>query len=109
MLQNDEERNNHLEALWRRRDPTPDTIENEFKDEHYERIVYANQRFASRIPGWRTDRGRIYITYGPPDSIESTTVGALDKESAQNLGKVAATPVEVWRYRYMEGIGTDVT
>src|SRR5262245_13328445 len=62
-LQTDEERESFIESFWARRDPTPDSIENEFKEEHYRRIAYANERFASGIPGWKTDRGRIYITY----------------------------------------------
>ena len=70
-LQTNEEREQFIEAFWQRRDPTPDTVENEFKEEHYRRIAYANERFSSGIPGWRTDRGRIYIMWGPPDEIES--------------------------------------
>ena len=74
-LQTNEEREQFIEAFWQRRDPTPDTVENEFKEEHYRRIAYANERFASGIPGWRTDRGRIYIMWGPPDEIESHSDG----------------------------------
>src|SRR5271157_2943955 len=70
-LSNDEERDAFIEQFWLRRDPTPDTPENEYKEEHYRRIAYANEHFASGIPGWRTDRGRIYIAYGPPDQIDS--------------------------------------
>src|SRR5712664_2622702 len=66
-LSNDEERDSFIEQFWLRRDPTPDTVENELKEEHYRRIAYANERFASGIPGWKTDRGQIYIKYGPPD------------------------------------------
>jgi len=73
-LQTDEEREQFIEQFWLRRDPTPDTVENEYKEEHYRRIAYANERFASGIPGWKTDRGRIYITFGPPDEIESHPV-----------------------------------
>src|SRR6184192_3042372 len=70
-LSNDEERDNFIEAFWQRRDPTPDTVENKFKEEHYRRIAYANEHFAAGIPGWKSDRGRIYIVYGPADEIES--------------------------------------
>src|SRR5262249_11814189 len=63
-LSNDEERDNFIEAFWQRRDPTPDTEENEFKEEHYQRIAYANEHFAAGVPGWKTDRGRIYIVFG---------------------------------------------
>ena len=69
-LSNDEERDQFIEAFWGRRDPTPDTEENEFKEEHYARIAYANEHFAAGIPGWKSDRGRIYIVFGKPDEIE---------------------------------------
>ena len=74
-LTTDEEREQFIEQFWLRRDPTPDTAENEFKEEHYRRIAYANEHYASGIPGWKTDRGRIYITFGPPDEIESHPSG----------------------------------
>ena len=74
-LSNDEERDSFIEAFWQRRDPTPDTPENEFKEEHYRRIAYANEHFAAGIPGWKTDRGRMYIVYGPPDEIDAHPSG----------------------------------
>src|SRR5438876_11886056 len=74
-LKTDEEREQFIEQFWLRRDPTPDTVDNEFKEEHYARIAYANERFASGIPGWKTDRGRIYIIYGKPAEIESHPAG----------------------------------
>ncbi len=74
-LNTDEEREQFIEQFWLRRDPTPDTAENEYKEEHYRRIAYANDHYASGIPGWKTDRGRIYITFGPPDEIESHPSG----------------------------------
>jgi GWxTD domain-containing protein len=74
-LQTDEEREQFIENFWLRRDPTPDTVENEFKEEHYRRIAYANEHYASGIPGWKTDRGKIYIMYGPPDEIEDHSSG----------------------------------
>src|SRR5437588_9458224 len=74
-LATDEERDNFIEQFWLRRDPTPDTVENEFKEEHYRRIQYANERFAAGVPGWKSDRGRIYIVYGPADAIESHPSG----------------------------------
>ena len=61
-LSNDAERESFIEQFWLRRDPTPDTEENEFKEEHYRRIAYANERFASGIPGWKTDRGRTLVS-----------------------------------------------
>ena len=74
-LQTDDEKQAFIEQFWLRRDPTPDTEENEFKEEHYRRIAWANDRFASGIPGWKTDRGQIYIKFGPPDENDSHTSG----------------------------------
>jgi GWxTD domain-containing protein len=108
-LSNDNERENFIEQFWQRRDPTPDTVENEFKDEHYRRIAYANERFASRtIPGWKTDRGHIYILYGPPDEIESHPGASYQRPLDQGGGTSATYPFEQWRYRYLEDIGKDV-
>ncbi|MGH9805379.1 MAG: GWxTD domain-containing protein, partial [Candidatus Acidiferrales bacterium] len=76
-LNTEEEREQFVEQFWLRRDPTPDTIENESKEEHYRRIAYSNERFASGIPGWKTDRGRMYIMHGPPDEIESHPAGGF--------------------------------
>ncbi len=108
-LSNDEERDNFIEAFWQRRDPTPDTIENEFKEEHYRRIAYANEHFPAGIPGWRTDRGRIYIQYGPADEIESHPAGgAYQRPFEEGGGETSTYPFEDWRYRYLEGIGQEV-
>ncbi len=104
-----EEQENFIEQFWLRRDPTPDTAENEFKEEHYRRIAYANERFASGIPGWKTDRGRIYITYGPPDEIESRpSGGTYNRPYEEGGGTTSVYPFEIWRYRWIEGVGTDV-
>jgi GWxTD domain-containing protein len=92
-----------------RRDPTPDTVENEFKEEHYRRIAYANEHYASGIPGWKTDRGRIYITYGPPDEIEShPSGGTYERPPEEGGGTTSTFPFEQWRYRYIEDIGSDI-
>jgi GWxTD domain-containing protein len=108
-LNNDEEREQFIESFWLRRDPTPDTIDNEFKDDHYERIAYANEHFASGIPGWKTDRGRIYIMYGKPDEIEShPSGGTYDRPIEEGGGTTSTFPFEIWRYRYIEGIGNEV-
>ncbi|HYN14678.1 MAG TPA: GWxTD domain-containing protein, partial [Terriglobales bacterium] len=108
-LSNDEERDQFIEQFWLRRDPTPDTVENEYKEEHYRRIAYANEHFASGIPGWRTDRGRIYIMYGPADSMESHPSGGGYQRTPQEGGGTTATfPFEVWRYRYLEGVGQEI-
>ena len=108
-LQTDEEREQFVEQFWLRRDPTPDTEENEFREEHYRRIAYANERFASGIPGWKTDRGRIYIEYGPPDENEShPSGGTYERPYEEGGGTTSTYPFEKWRYRYIEGIGNDV-
>ncbi|MBK7927391.1 MAG: GWxTD domain-containing protein [Bryobacterales bacterium] len=108
-LATDEEREQFIEQFWLRRDPTPDSAENEFKEEHYRRIAYANERFASGIPGWKTDRGRIYIAYGPADEVESHPSGGTYERPIEEGGGTTSTfPFEKWRYRWIEGIGTDV-
>src|ERR1700676_4299555 len=108
-LQTNEEREQFIEAFWQRRDPTPDTVENEFKEEHYRRIAYANERFASGIPGWRTDRGRIYIIWGPPDENESPpTGGTYNRPESEGGGSTTTYPYEDWRYRHMDGIGENI-
>ncbi len=108
-LQTGEEMEQFIEQFWLRRDPTPDTAENEFKEEHYRRIAYANERFASGIPGWKTDRGRIYITFGPPDEIEShPSGGSYMRPYYEGGGTTSTYPFEVWRYRWLEGIGSDI-
>ena len=108
-LQTDEEREQFIEQFWLRRDPTPDSIENEFKEEHYRRIAYANENFASGIPGWKTDRGRIYITYGPPDEKEThPSGGTYERPQEEGGGTTSTFPFEQWRYRYIEGVGTDI-
>jgi len=108
-LSNDEERDNFIEAFWQRRDPTPDTEENEFKEEHYRRIAYANEHFAAGIPGWKTDRGRIYIMYGPADEVDShPSGGTYERPIEEGGGETSTYPFEDWRYRYLEGIGQEV-
>jgi GWxTD domain-containing protein len=108
-LQTDEEREQFIEQFWLRRDPTPDTVENEFKEEHYRRIAYSNENFASGIPGWKSDRGRIYITYGPPDEKEThPSGGTYERPTEEGGGTTSTFPFEQWRYRYIEGIGTDI-
>jgi GWxTD domain-containing protein len=108
-LSNDEERDNFIEAFWQRRDPTPDTEENEYKEEHYRRIAYANEHYAAGIPGWKTDRGRIYIMYGPPDENDSHPGGgSYERPIEEGGGETSTFPFEDWRYRYLEGIGQEV-
>ncbi len=108
-LSTDEERQEFIEQFWLRRDPTPDSAENEYKEEHYRRIAYANERYASGIPGWKSDRGRIYITFGPADENEShPSGGSYERPIEEGGGTTSTYPFEKWRYRYIEGIGTDV-
>ncbi len=108
-LSNDEERDQFIEAFWQRRDPTPDTEENEFKEEHYRRIAYANEHFAAGIPGWKTDRGRMYIVFGPADEIEAhPSGGTYQRPMEEGGGETSTFPFETWRYRYIEGIGQEV-
>ena len=108
-LATNEEREQFIEQFWLRRDPTPDTEENEFKEEHYRRIAYANEHFASGIPGWKTDRGRTYIMWGPADEVEShPSGGSYDRPPEEGGGETSTYPFEKWRYRYLEGIGNEV-
>jgi GWxTD domain-containing protein len=108
-LTTDEEREQFQEQFWLRRDPTPDTLENEYKDEHYRRIAYANDHFASGFPGWKTDRGGIYIIHGEPASKESMPMGGTYYRPFNEGGGVTTVyPFEQWRYRYIEGLGQEI-
>ena len=104
-LSNNEERDNFIEQFWQRRDPTPDTLENEFKEEHYQRIAYADEHFPSGVKGSRTDRGQIYIKYGPPTSIDAhPSGGTYNRPIEEGGGTTSVYPFETWRYRYLEGV-----
>ena len=108
-LTTDEEREQFIEAFWERRNPNPGSPENEFKEEYYRRIAYANEHFASGVPGWKTDRGRIYIMYGPPDENEShPSGGTYLRPPEEGGGETSTYPFEQWRYRYIDGIGTNI-
>ena len=108
-LSNDEERDAFIEQFWLRRNPNPDSPENEYREEHYRRIAYTNEHFAAGKPGWKTDRGHIYIAFGPPDSIESHPSGGEYQRSVEEGGGNTTTfPFEQWHYRYLEGIGENV-
>src|SRR6267154_488183 len=108
-LENDDERERLIEEFWRRRDPDPDTDENEFREEYYERITYSNEHYASGIPGWRTDRGRIYITWGKPDEVEShPSGGGYEREANEGGGSTSTYPFERWFYRYLPGVGSGI-
>src|ERR1700682_1695633 len=108
-LSNNEERDQFIEAFWQRRNPNPDSEDNEFKDEHYRRIEYANEHFPAGKPGWMTDRGRIYIVYGAADVIEShPSGGTYERPMEEGGGSTSTYPFETWRYRYIEGIGQEI-
>ena len=108
-LANDEEREAFIENFWQRRNPNPDSPENEFRDEHYRRIQYANDHFAAGKPGWKTDRGHIYIAWGPPDSIDSHPSGGMyERPMEEGGGETSTFPFEIWHYRYLEGLGENI-
>jgi GWxTD domain-containing protein len=108
-LDTNEEREQFIEQFWLRRSSNPDLPENDFKEEHYRRIAYANEHYASGIPGWKTDRGRMYIMWGPPDEIEShPTGGTYDRPIEEGGGSTTTYPWETWRWRYLEGIGENI-
>ncbi len=108
-LSNDEERDQFIEQFWLRRNPNPDSPDNEFREQHYARIAYANEHFAAGKAGWRTDRGHIYIAYGKPDSIDSHPSGGnYERPMEEGGGSTSTFPFEVWHYRYLEGIGDNI-
>ena len=108
-LSNDEERDQFIEQFWLRRNPNPDSPENEFREQHYQRIAYADEHFAAGKPGWRTDRGHIYIAYGKADSIDShPSGGSYERPMDEGGGTTSTFPFEIWHYRYLEGIGDNI-
>ncbi|GAC1446746.1 MAG: hypothetical protein NVSMB56_08360 [Pyrinomonadaceae bacterium] len=108
-LQTDDEREQFIEAFWQRRNPDPDSDTNEYREQYYERIAYANQHYASGIPGWKTDRGRIYIAFGKPDEVESHPAGGqYERPSYEGGGSTSTYPFETWFYRYLPGVGSGI-
>ena len=108
-LTNDEERDAFIEQFWLRRNPNPDSPDNEFREEHYRRIAYANEHYAAGKPGWKTDRGHIYIAFGAPDSTDShPSGGSYQRPMDEGGGETSTFPFEVWHYRYLEGIGDNI-
>jgi GWxTD domain-containing protein len=108
-LANDEERDQFIEQFWLRRNPNPESPENEFRDEHYARIAYANEHFAAGKPGWMTDRGHIWIAYGKPDSTDShPSGGSYQRPVDEGGGETSTFPFEVWHYRYLAGVGDNI-
>jgi GWxTD domain-containing protein len=108
-LGNDEEREAFIEQFWLRRNPNPDSPDNEFREEHYRRIQYANDHYAAGKPGWKTDRGHVYISFGAPDSIEShPSGGSYQRPIDEGGGETSTFPFEAWHYRYLEGVGDNI-
>ncbi|MGI4828473.1 MAG: GWxTD domain-containing protein [Janthinobacterium lividum] len=108
-LSNEEERQQFIELFWQRRNPNPDSPENEFRDEHYARIAYTNEHFAAGKPGWMTDRGHIYIAFGKPDSIDSHPSGGnYERPMEEGGGSTSTFPFETWHYRYLAGVGDNI-
>jgi GWxTD domain-containing protein len=108
-LDTNEEREQFIEQFWLRRSSNPDLPDNDFKEEHYRRIAYANEHYASGIPGWKTDRGRMYIMWGPADEVNShPTGGTYDRPMEEGGGSTTTYPWETWRWRYLEGIGENI-
>ena len=110
-LTSDEQRQKFIISFWLRRDPTPGTPANEFKEEYDRRVAYANKLFstASGIPGSQTERGKMYILNGPPDEIVSHPSGGTYNRPADQGGGVTNTlPFETWRYRNINGKGANV-
>jgi GWxTD domain-containing protein len=108
-LDSDQQRDIFIEQFWYQRNPDPTSQDNTFRDEHYRRIVFANEKFATEIPGWETDRGRVYIRYGPPDSVVSHPAVELtwkppeDGESGNDRYSW-----EAWHYNRIEGLATNI-
>lgn len=107
-LTTDEERENFIEQFWRRRDTDLKTSANEFREEHYRRLAYANDHFGSGKSGWKTDRGRIYIIHGPPTEIQESFGGPYERPIYEGGGQTTTYPYQVWRYREIKGIGNDI-
>ncbi len=109
-LETNQERENFIEAFWERRNPDPGSADNTYKEDYYERIAYTNEHFSSGIPGWKTDRGRIYLMWGPPDDKEShPSGGPYTRPADEGGGETTTYPFEDWTYHYLEGIGENIT
>ncbi|MGH9829300.1 MAG: GWxTD domain-containing protein, partial [Blastocatellia bacterium] len=108
-LETNEERENFIENFWQRRNPDTESAENTYKEEYYRRIAYTNEHYSSGIPGWKTDRGRIYIMWGKPDEVDSHPAGGpYTRPFSEGGGETSTYPFEDWRYRYLEGIGENI-
>lgn len=108
-LATNEERDQFIEEFWRRRNPDPDSLENTAREKHYRRIAYANDHFSSGVPGWKTDRGHIYVLWGPPDEVDFHAAGSpYARTPQQGGGETVTYAFEVWRYRHLEDIGDNI-
>lgn len=104
-LRSDDQRERFIKQFWNRRTPDPDSIENDYQEEHYRRIAFADEKFEAQVPGWKTDRGRIYVQFGPPDQIESFPYGGCPNRGPGEQECGDSFPFESWRYRYLKGLG----
>jgi GWxTD domain-containing protein len=108
-LSTNEEREQFREIFWNKRNPDPGSPINTVEEEHYRRLAYADEHFSSGMPGRKSDRGHIYIIWGPPDEIDShPTGGTYQRSPDQGGGESTAHPWEVWRYRHLEGVGENI-
>ena len=102
------DRDRFIDQFWFRRNPKPGSGKNLFKEEHYRRIAYANMHFAGHAPGWKSDRGHIYIVHGKPDSVDSHPEGHPTPLVREEGGAASNYPYEIWRYRHLDGIGDNI-
>jgi GWxTD domain-containing protein len=103
-----EDRHEFVSEFWKRRDPDPETADNEFRDIYYTRIARANKAFAAGIPGWMTDRGRIYVLLGPPTDVIKKSMGDAGVDLNKGLRELSTDmleqgtrterPTQVWIY-----------
>lgn len=107
-LATDRERDQFIEQFWSRRAPDPKSLDNSFKREHYERIVFANEKYGGQVPGWGTDRGRVYVTFGPPDSIESHRAGEKTGRPPGEGVESYQYSLERWHYKHFEAVGENI-
>ena len=105
-LASDQQRDEFVERFWEQRNPDSGSPRNAFKEEHYRRLGYANTHFAAKVHGYRTDRGRIYILYGPPEELERHPL--RNRFAPPEAPASFRYPSEVWRYHYLEGVGRNV-
>lgn len=100
-----EDRGEFIRDFWARRDPDPSTPENEYRTIFYNRLAIADQAYRVGKPGWKTDRGRIYILLGPPTNVITKSMGGnpqfrpkLMPEAPLEEGTVTEKPTEIWIY-----------